>query len=90
VLGISLVVDQKNTNHFYEIIQLLQESGVHNAKISPCIVSNNGEENNIYHRQIYTSVMSQVDRLIKYSHDNDLELFDAYHEFETKFDKNYD
>jgi len=90
ILGISLIVDQKNANHVYEIVQLLRESGVHNVKISPCIVSNDGEENNIYHRQIYTSVRSQLDRLKKDYHENDFELFDAYHEFETKFDKNYD
>ena len=90
MLGISLIIDQKNANHVYEIFQLLRESGVHNVKITPCIVSNDGEENNIYHRQIYTSVRSKLNRLIKDSNDDDFELFDAYHELETKFDKNYD
>ena len=90
MLGISLIIDQKNANHVYKIVQLLRESGVHNVKISPCIVSNDGEENNTYHRQIYTSVRSQLDRLKKDYHENDFELFDAYHELETKFDKNYD
>ena len=66
------------------------ESGVHKVKISHCIVSNDGAENNRYHQPNFSSVRSQVDRLIKDSPDNDFELFDAYHELETKFDKNYD
>ena len=90
VLGISLIVDQKNAKHVYEIVQLLRESGVNNVKISPCIVSNEGEENNLYHQQIYSSVRSQVDRLLEDLSNSDFELFDAYHELETKFDKNYD
>ena len=90
VLGISLIVDQKNAKHVYEIVQQLRESGVHNVKISPCIVSNDGEENNSYHQQIFSSVRSQVDRLLENTSNNDFELFDAYHELETKFDKDYE
>jgi len=90
VLGISLIVDKKNAGHVYEIIQLLRESGVHIVKIFLCIVSNDGSENNRYHQSIFSSVRSQVYRLIKDSPDNDFELFDTYHELETKFDKNYD
>ena len=63
---------------------------MNNVKISPCIVSNEGEENNLYHQQIYSSVRSQVDRLLEDLSNSDFELFDAYHELETKFDKNYD
>ena len=90
VLGISLIDDQINAKHVYEIVQLLRESGVHNVKISPCIVSNYGEENNRYHQQIFSSVRSQIDCLIKDVSDGDFELFDAYHELETKFYKEYD
>ena len=90
VLGISLIVDQKNAKHVYEIVQLLREASVHNVKISPCIVSNDGEDNNIYHQPIYSSVRSQVDRLLEDSSNSDFELFDAYHELETKFDKDYE
>ncbi len=90
VLGISLIVDQKNAEHVYEIVQLLRESGVNNVKISPCIVSNDGAENNLYHQPIFSSVRSQVERLIKDASSSDFELFDAYHELETKFDKEYD
>ena len=70
--------------------QLQSHADKNNVKISPCVVSNDGEENNRYHQPIISSVRSQVDRLIKDSPDNDFELFDAYHELETKFDKNYD
>ena len=63
-LGLSLIVDQKNAKHVYEIVQLLRESGVHNVKIYPCIVSNDGQENNNYHQGIYSSVRSQIDILL--------------------------
>ena len=90
VIGISLIVDKGNANHVFEIVQLLREVGVHNVKISPCIISNDGEENNSYHQPIYSSVRSQVDRLLEDSSNSDFELFDAYHELETKFDKDYE
>jgi len=38
VLGVSLIVDQKNAEHVYEIVQLLRESGVHNVKFSPVLL----------------------------------------------------
>ena len=84
VLGISLIVDQTNAEHVYEIVQLFRESGVHNVKISPCIVSNDGAKNNRYHQQIFSSVRIQVDRLTEYSSNNDFELFDAFHEIVNK------
>ena len=90
VLGISLIVDQTNAEHVYEIVQLLRESGVHNVKISPCVVSNDGTENNLYHQPNYSSVRSQIDRLLDESSNSDFELFDAYHELETKFAKDYE
>jgi len=90
VLGISLIVDKTNAEHVYEIIQLLREIGVHNVKISPCVVSNKGAENNRYHQPHYSSVRSQIDRLLEESSNSDFELFDAYHELETKFDKDYE
>ena len=90
VLGISLIVDKTNAEHVYEIVQLLRELGVHNVKISPCVVSNDGAENNRYHQPNYSSVRSQIDRLLEESSNSDFELFDAYHELETKFDKDYE
>ena len=54
VLGISLIVDQTNGEHVYEIVQLLRESGLHNVKIYHCIVSNEGAENNRYHQPIFS------------------------------------
>ena len=90
VLGISLIVDKTNAEHVYEIVQLLRELGVHNVKISPCVVSNDGTENNRYHQPDYSSVRSQIDRLLEESSNSDFELFDAYHELETKFDKDYE
>ena len=90
VLGVSLIVGQKNADHVYEIVKILRELGVNNVKISPCIVSNDGAANNLYHEPIFSTVRSQVDRLVTDCKNDDFELFDAYHELETKFDKNYD
>ena len=90
VLGISLIVDQTNAEHVYYIVQLLLETGVHNDKISLCVVSKDGTENNLYHQPNYSSVRSQIDRLLDESSNSDFELFDAYHELETKFAKDYE
>ena len=59
VLGISLIIDKTNAEHVYEIVQLLRELGVHNVKVSPCVVSNDKAENNLYHQPNYSSVRSQ-------------------------------
>jgi MoaA/NifB/PqqE/SkfB family radical SAM enzyme len=88
-LGISLIVDQKNAAHVYDFIARLKSLKVDSVKVSPCIVSNIGKENNDYHKPVFGLVKEQVSRAINDFSGNNFEIFDAYHELDDKFKKDY-
>lgn len=88
-LGVSLIVDKYNSSHIYESIENLKNIGVDSVKISPCIVDNDGEENNKYHRPFFAIVKEQAARAIEELSDEKFEIFDAYHGMDTKFGKDY-
>ncbi|WP_420263649.1 radical SAM protein [Candidatus Magnetominusculus dajiuhuensis] len=88
-LGAVIVVDKKNAPHVYESIGRLKDAGVDSVKVSPCIVSNIGVENNLYHWAIFKSVKEQTIRACNDFVDEAFEIFDSYHELDNKFDKDY-
>lgn len=88
-LGISFVIDKNNTSHIYDFIKRLKSLGVDSVKVSPCIVSNSGKENNKYHKPLFKKVKKQVVHAIDNLSDKKFEIFDAYHELDEKFKKNY-
>ncbi|MDD2751984.1 MAG: radical SAM protein [Candidatus Omnitrophica bacterium] len=88
-LGISLIVDKLNAGHIFEFISQLSGMGVNNVKVSPCIVSNDARENNLYHKPIFDSVKEQIRRAISQFQGKSFEIFDAYHELDEKFRKEY-
>lgn len=88
-LGISLIVDKKNADHIFNFIKRLKNLGVDSIKVSPCIISNSAEENNEYHKPIFTKVKDQTAKAINKLMDNSFEIFDAYHEIDEKFKKDY-
>jgi len=88
-LGISLVVDKKNAPHIYSFIGRLKDVGVDSVKVSPCIVSNDGAENNKYHQPLFDSVKEQVSNAVRDFSDSRFEIFEAYHELDEKFEKEY-
>jgi MoaA/NifB/PqqE/SkfB family radical SAM enzyme len=88
-LGVSFIIDHDNAKHIYSLASQLRDIGVNSVKISPCVVSNDGKNNNQYHDKIYSLVREQID-LLKNSISDDFELFDSYHLLDEKFDKNYD
>ncbi|MBM3708365.1 MAG: radical SAM protein [Actinobacteria bacterium] len=87
ILGISIIVDRSNAGHLYEMVANLKKAGVDSIKISPCIVSNNGNENNKYHNSIFNTVKEQINK-VKISYP-DLSIFDDYHNQLETFKKNY-
>jgi len=89
-LGVSVIVDKKNALHLYEFIKKIKGVGVNSVKISPCIVDNNGANNNKYHQSIFNNVKQQVKRAIEDFASKDFEVFDSYHEMDGKFRKDYD
>lgn len=89
-LGVSLVVDKKNSGHVYDFIKKARDIGVDSIKISPCIVSNDGAANNEYHQPFFVSVKEQIKKAVLENSGSDFEIFDAYHQLDEKFKKEYD
>ncbi|MBI5558978.1 MAG: radical SAM protein [Deltaproteobacteria bacterium] len=88
-VGISLIIDRKNAAYVYHMIKRLHDAGVDSVKVSPCIVSNSGRENNAYHAPIFQKVKAEVDRATgDFSGDN-FEIFDSYHALDEKFTRTY-
>jgi radical SAM protein with 4Fe4S-binding SPASM domain len=80
-------VDKKNASHIFELIMTLKNAGVDSVKIAPCIISNDGKENNEYHAPIFEIVKEQIKKAKDTS--PNLEIFDSYHTQLESFKKNY-
>jgi MoaA/NifB/PqqE/SkfB family radical SAM enzyme len=88
-LGVVLIIDEYNSSRVFESIRKLKNIGVSNVKVSPCIVSNSGLENNNYHKPFFKGVKEQISKAVEFLGDENFEIFDAYHELDGKFDKKY-
>ena len=89
-LGVSLVVDKANAFHLYDLIGLLRDVGVDSVKVSPCIVSNDANENAFYHKGIFSRVKDEIQKSAKDFAGADFEIYDAYVELNQKFEKDYE
>lgn len=88
-LSVCLIVDRRNAPHVYSLIQRLHGIGINSVKVAPCIVSNSGQENNIYHTPIFAEVKEQVARAVQDFSSPDFEIFDSYHGQLETFAKEY-
>lgn len=88
-LGVSIIVDLKNSVHIYELTKRLKDIGVNSVKIAPCIVSNEGKVNNEYHRTIFNKVKEQINTAIENLSDETFEIFNSYHDQLNTFEKKY-
>jgi len=89
-LGVVIVIDKDNYTKIYEMSKLFYEIGVNSIKMSPCIVSNEGNVTNNYHSEIYDKVKEEIQKVKNDFENDNFEIFDAYHKIEQKFEKNYD
>lgn len=88
-LGVIIIIDKNNAYHVYQMIKKLQNIGVDSVKVSPCIVSNDGAENNAYHQQYFDIVNEQIERFKKEFKLRNFEIFNSYHKQLETFDKDY-
>ncbi|MBU1659469.1 radical SAM protein [bacterium] len=88
-LGISFIVDNKNYKEIYNFSKLMKEIGVDSIKIAPCVIGNNGIENNRYHEPIYQEAKNLSMQVKDELEDASFEVFDSYHLLDYKFDKDY-
>lgn len=89
-LGISLIVDEKNSGHVFDFVKLIKDLGVDNVKISPCVISNDANENNRYHQRFYDRVKQEVAKVLDTLASDSFHIYDAYHLLDDKFEKDYD
>jgi MoaA/NifB/PqqE/SkfB family radical SAM enzyme len=90
VLGASIIVDKDNAAHIHTLATRLKQAGVSHVKISPCIISNSGVENNAYHAPFYDTVRREVNRTARDLNSDTFAVVDHYHQLEECFDKDYD
>lgn len=89
LLGVNLVVDKMNAKHIWKFIKQVKEIGVDSVKVSPCIVSNDRMENNLYHQLFLEDVKEQIKKAISDFADNGFKINDSYHELNEAFTKDY-
>lgn len=89
-LGVSIVVNRLNASHIYDLVSLLRDSGVDSVKMAPCIVSNKGTRNNIYHKRLFKIVKKEIARAMRKCTGKGFEIFDSYHTQLESFAKPYD
>lgn len=87
-LGASIIVDQANAGHILELAKTLKDHGVRHAKISPCIVSNDGRENDAYHTRFSATVRGQIESA-RGLEDEHFAIVDHYHHEPENFDKTH-
>lgn len=88
-LGVVVIVDETNAAHVYEMIEKLKETGAHSVKVSPCIISNDGNECNAYHQPYYDLVGEQIAKAVADFANERFEIFNGYGEQLTTFNKSY-
>ncbi len=90
VLGVSLIIDDENCKHVYQSLKRYKDIGVTSVKASAVIIGNTAKETNDFHALTFKDTKREIARAIEELQDDTFEIFDAYHEMDEKFDKDYD
>lgn len=89
VLGVSFIVDENNCRHIADVCRQLRDIGVAHVKISAAVVSNNVQDNNVYHARLADVVSEQIEHARKLD-TAAFSIVNHYHQMEERFDKSYD
>jgi MoaA/NifB/PqqE/SkfB family radical SAM enzyme len=89
VLGVNINVDQKNASHVTELCRTLKDCGVRHVKVAGVVVSNEGKDNNEYHRPFRERVQKQISTAEQELNSPEFEMVNHYHEMTERFDKSY-
>ncbi|MFH1850460.1 MAG: radical SAM protein [archaeon] len=87
-LSVCIIVGRDNAGHVAELVARLRKIGVDSVKIAPCIISNEGIENNKYHQPIFDTVRDQISEARKLEN-RAFQIFDSYHTQLDTFKKDY-
>lgn len=87
--GVSFIIDDKNYTKIYEFSKLMKSIGIDSIKLSGCVVANEGDKNNEYHKPFFDEAKRLSIKAKEELTDKNFEVFDSYHYLENKFDKDY-
>ena len=85
VLGVNIVVDAKNATHLSDMVKMVHDRGIKSIKVSPCIVSNDGKENNNLHFAIRPLIQKEFKKIERAG----IEIYNSYHQQLEGFEKDY-
>ena len=88
-LGINYIVTKENYSDTYSFIKQMKDLGANHVKISECVVSTEGAENNIYHDHYFNQVKEQIGKAAENLDDSSFKVIDKFHDFDDKFDKSH-
>jgi MoaA/NifB/PqqE/SkfB family radical SAM enzyme len=88
-IGASFIMGADNYKHIHEAISRLRDTGIHHVKLSGVVVSNDGAENNAYHRKLQPEISEQVERAKELSTDG-FAVLDHYHLLDERFSREYE
>ena len=88
ILGISFIVTAENYAHIYDFCKQMKKIGINHVKITGCIVSNSGAENNEYHKKMVKRVTLEIKKSLKLATE-DFTIMNHYHRMEENFNKSY-
>lgn len=88
VLGVSFIITNYNADHLLDITKVFKEIGVNHVKFSPCITSNQAEENNRYHAPIHKKVVQNLAEASKLS-DEYFTVVNHYHQLDETFKNDF-
>lgn len=85
-LGASVIVDEANAPHLFDLCRRLKDAGVGHVKLAPCIVHDSGAANNAYHERLRSTVRAEIDRA-RALENGLFRLVDHYHALDERFDQ---
>lgn len=88
VLGASVIIGEDNHSHVYDLCRSLKKVGVEHVKLAGVITSNDGAENNAYHRKLKPRITEEIERA-KTLDDERFRVIDHYHELDERFARPY-
>ncbi len=89
VLSASVIIGRENHDHLYDLCKVLKDAGLKHIKLAGVIISNEGAENNVYHRQLKPRVTEEIKRAMTLS-DDQCRIVDHYHELDERFERHYE
>lgn len=88
-LGINFIITEHNASHVFPFIQMMKESGVDHVKVSECVVSTKGAENNEYHERHFDYVLNEIHRAQEALSDRTFQVINKFHDFDDQYQKQY-